>query len=83
MTHSFDIPVDRDMTEDELDLAFTVQMVYDGYIIPEHGGGQPALFHCDIPADSLETAIRDAAVVIRRLGFVPGEAIVPIPDLVS
>ena len=83
MIHSFDIPGDRDLTEDELDLAFNIQMVYEGYIIPEHGGGRPAMFHCDIPADSLETAIRDAAVVIRRLGLVPGSAIVPVPEPVG
>lgn len=83
MIWSFDVTSDRDLTQAEVALMDTIPAIYEGDITPEYGGGQPVIFHCDIAADSYQTAVQDAVAVIRRLGLVPGDAVVPVGELVG
>lgn len=83
MIWTFDVTADRDLTEAEIGLMDTIPAIYEGDITPEYGGKQPVVFHCDIAADTIETAVRDAVRVIRRIGVKPMDTILPVAELIG
>lgn len=69
MIWSFDLTGERDLTPEELNRMDHTPEFGDGYITPEYGGGKPAVFHCDMAADSREAAVQAASEAIRRTGY--------------
>lgn len=66
---SFDLTGDRDLTPEEVERLAHLQEFGDGYITPEYGAGESAVFHCDYLAETREEAVQAATQSIRRLGY--------------